>query len=118
MTKAEKEALDVRTMEEAEYAATELLRKSPDITVLVCYNDTLAIGATKAAKRLGIKVPDELSITGVGGIKIGEICSPSITTIKYPLVDMCDFAVQKVLNQVNLHPPLPVRTFPTELIFR
>lgn len=115
---SEREVLDIRDMEEAEFAAVDLLKKCPDITALLCYNDTLAIGAVKAAKGLGIKMPEELSITGVGGLKLGEVTTPSITTIKYPLVDMCDFAVQKVINQINLLPPLPVRTFPTELIIR
>jgi DNA-binding LacI/PurR family transcriptional regulator len=114
----EREISEIRTMEEAENAATELLRRCPEITTLLCYNDTQAIGAVKAAKRLGIKMPEELSITGVGGLKLGEISTPSITTIKYPLEEMCDFAVQKVINKINLLPLLPVRTFRTELIIR
>lgn len=112
------EVRDVRTMAEAEVAVQTLLRRRPDITALVCYNDILAIGALRAAVELGIKVPDQLSVVGNGDTELGRVCHPALTTLQYPIKDMCQEAILRLINKINQGPEMPIRTFPVELISR
>jgi len=62
-------------------ATKELLSKYPQITAVMCVNDTLAIGCNAAAGELGRRVPGDLSIFGVDGIECLRYFKPEITTV-------------------------------------
>lgn len=53
-------------------------------TALICANDVLAVGAALEAQSQGLKVPDDISITGFDDIEIASIISPSLTTVHVP----------------------------------
>ncbi|MBS3786097.1 MAG: LacI family DNA-binding transcriptional regulator, partial [Gammaproteobacteria bacterium] len=65
-------------------ACSELLRASPDITAIICGNDILAMGAIFECQRIGIKVPEDLSITGYDDIDIVADMTPGLTTVHVP----------------------------------
>lgn len=67
--------------EEAEKAAYSLLKDYPEITALFCASDLMAFGAIKGAKRLGRKVPKDLSVIGYDDIILSSYHSPALTTI-------------------------------------
>ena len=67
--------------------AHAMARKDRPPAVL-CGNDVLAAGALAKAKELGIKVPDEVSITGFDDIEIAEIADPALTTVHVPHREM------------------------------
>ncbi len=110
--------MNVRKLEEAEAGAETLLKRCPEVTVVVCYNDVIAIGALRAATELGIKVPDSLSVVGRGGIRLSWLCSPALTTLQYPIAEMARESVRRLVNAINKGPELPVRVFPVELVTR
>jgi DNA-binding LacI/PurR family transcriptional regulator len=68
-------------VEEGKAAIRALLTKHPEITAIMCTNDTLAIGASTEAKAIGLSIPDDLSIFGVDGIEYLQYHSPIITTV-------------------------------------
>ncbi|MFZ3106684.1 MAG: LacI family DNA-binding transcriptional regulator, partial [Candidatus Hydromicrobium sp.] len=61
-------------------AAQKILKEKALPTAIVCSNDLTAIGAMKAFKAGGIKVPDDISIIGLDNIALTEIVSPTLTT--------------------------------------
>ncbi|WP_439140620.1 LacI family DNA-binding transcriptional regulator [Planktotalea sp.] len=65
-------------------ALEQLLALSSDLSVIMCGNDVLAVGALLRAKQLGLKVPDDLSITGFDDIELAQIVSPLLTTVHVP----------------------------------
>ncbi|MDO6706249.1 MULTISPECIES: DNA-binding transcriptional regulator CytR [unclassified Photobacterium] len=65
-------------------AVTTLLSLPEPPTALLCHNDVMAIGAMQQAKRLGIKVPQDLSIVGFDDIQFAEYCDPPLTTVSQP----------------------------------
>lgn len=67
--------------EDGKSAAKKLLTKYPQISAIMCVNDTLAIGCNAAALELGKKIPDDLSIFGVDGIECLRYFKPEITTV-------------------------------------
>lgn len=83
-------------------AETELLLDGhPDITAIFATTDILAIGAMQAAHRLGIAVPEELSILGYDGIMESTITFPTLTTIRQPIHEMGELAARTLLTQIR-----------------
>ncbi len=56
----------------------------PRPTALVCDDDLLAAGACKAARRLGLRVPDDVSVTGFDDLSLATAVEPELTTVRLP----------------------------------
>ncbi|MFD0721979.1 LacI family DNA-binding transcriptional regulator [Streptomyces globosus] len=70
---------DARTAMEAALAAPG---ERP--TAVVCDDDLLAAGACKAARRLGLRVPEDLSVTGFDDLALATAVEPELTTVRLP----------------------------------
>lgn len=66
-------------------AAAQLLDHDPRITALICTSDILALGALDEARRRGLRVPQDLTITGFDGI--AQAVQAGITTVDQPILD-------------------------------
>ncbi|MCW7940917.1 LacI family transcriptional regulator [Streptomyces hygroscopicus] len=69
---------DARAAAEAALAAPEGLCP----TAVVCDDDKLAAGAYKAARRLGLRIPDDLSVTGLDDLALATALDPELTTVR------------------------------------
>ncbi|WP_330329576.1 LacI family transcriptional regulator [Streptomyces sp. NBC_00536] len=71
---------------DAARAATEAALATPQDrpTAIICDDDILAAGACKAARRLGLRVPDDLSVTGFDDLALATAVEPELTTISLP----------------------------------
>lgn len=89
------------------------------IDALVCACDTIAIGAMRAAKECGLRLPDDLAITGFDDIHFARDLDPSLTTIHVPKQLLGELAARKLIERIA-HPDLPpiVQTVPTTLVVR
>ncbi|GAA2394170.1 LacI family DNA-binding transcriptional regulator [Streptomyces glaucosporus] len=65
-------------------AARDLLAADPRPTALVCDDDLLAAGACKAARRLGLRVPEDVSVTGFDDLSLATALEPELTTVRLP----------------------------------
>lgn len=81
--------------------AEHLLRAHPEITALFATTDILAIGAMQTAHKLGIAVPDALSILGYDGIMESAITFPALTTVRQPIHEMGELAAQTLLTHIR-----------------
>ena len=63
---------------------TALLSARHKPTALLCGNDVLAVGAIYAAQSLGMRVPQDLAVIGIGDFKGSEAMHPALTTIRLP----------------------------------
>lgn len=61
----------------------------------------MAIGALKALRELGIRVPEEIAVVGIGGIPTGEYVEPPLTTVALPLKTMGEAAAQMLLCRIE-----------------
>lgn len=73
---------------EGREAAKKLLEKSDRPTAIVAMNDDMAVGVCDAAKELGFKIPDDISVTGFDNADIIQYVTPRITTVERPLQEM------------------------------
>lgn len=80
-------------------AALERLLDQPDPpTAVVASTDVLALGLLHAAHERGLRVPDQLSIAGFDDIAIAAYSVPALTTVRMPVREMVEQAIQVVLD--------------------
>src|SRR5690349_2433370 len=53
-------------------------------TAIVCVNDIMAVGALRELRERGIRVPQDVSVTGFDNVKLSEFCFPALTTVHIP----------------------------------
>ncbi|WP_031090936.1 LacI family DNA-binding transcriptional regulator [Streptomyces sp. NRRL WC-3549] len=75
-------ALDVRAGVEA--TETAMAGPGPLPTAIVCDDDILAAGACKAVRRRGLRVPDDISVTGFDDLALATAVEPELTTVRLP----------------------------------
>ena len=77
-------ATDADTLEGGRQAARILLARSPRPTALVCVNDVMAVGALREARARGLRVPEDLSVTGFDNVTLAQFAVPALTTVHIP----------------------------------
>jgi len=73
-------------------AGMRLLQRKQKPTAIFAANDDMAVGVLRAADQLGIRVPDELSVSGCDDITLAEQVHPPLTTIRQPFSAMAEQA--------------------------
>lgn len=88
-------------------AFEELMSQGRRPSVVMCGNDVLAAGALSRARTMGIRVPDDVSITGFDDIDIAEIVTPALTTVHVPHRAMGRGAARMLIAMRNGEDPGP-----------
>ncbi|MCG8348749.1 MAG: LacI family transcriptional regulator [Chloroflexales bacterium] len=94
--------------DEVSVATTKLLQRFPQVTALFCANDMAAISALTAARALGRRLPEELSVIGFDDIETAAHVTPALTTMRVDKATMGRLAVQLLLNRVESPESSPV----------
>lgn len=81
-----------------ELAAEKLLQADPRPTAIFAANDDMAVGVMRAANRLGIAIPDQLSVAGFDDIALARQVFPNLTTIRQPLAGMAELAARLLIR--------------------
>ncbi len=106
---------------EAGYAAARALTPGHVAALdgLVCACDTIAIGAMRAAKERGLRLPTDLAIAGFDNIPFSRDLDPPLTTVQVPKELMGELAARRLIERIN-HPEWPpiIQTVPTALVAR
>lgn len=63
-------------------AAKKILNAEPDTTAIFCFDDKMAIGAIRAAEKLGYHIPNDLSIIGFDDVELASYVKPSLSTVR------------------------------------
>lgn len=66
-------------------------------TVIACATDNIALGAMKALGQRGLKIPEDISVTGFGDYEIADVMG--LTTMRYPYEETGELAAQKILHK-------------------
>lgn len=91
----------INNTKNASIAAREALTSSPTPKVLLCMSDIIALAAMKVAKELGLRVPQDLQITGFDDIPEASRCEPSLTTICQQSIEKGRVAANLLLRAVK-----------------
>lgn len=79
----------------------QLLATKKTFTALVAYNDISAIGAIRALRDHGLRVPEDVSVIGFDDIQGAAYHTPSLTTVRQPLNSMGNTAARVLLQRIR-----------------
>ena len=96
----------------------KLLEQFPDMTAVFAASDALALGAISSAYKLGIKIPEELSIIGYDNLPMAEMAIPPLTTVAQPLEDMGMVAAEMLFMMMEQGARVESRIMPHSVIER
>jgi DNA-binding LacI/PurR family transcriptional regulator len=99
-------------------AMQQLLGLPSRPTGVFCYNDVTALGAMRAARAAGLRIPQDLSVVGFDDIDLAPYLEPPLTTIAQPKREMGEKAVQMVLDLLAGDKLVEDCVLPSRLIVR
>ena len=82
-------------------AARRLLARPERPTALFCISDVLALGAVQAARELGLRVPEDLSVVGFDDVEYAVMGHPRLTTVRQPCYELGRTAGELLLTQIQ-----------------
>ncbi|MEV5027411.1 LacI family DNA-binding transcriptional regulator [Paenibacillus sp. LPE1-1-1.1] len=81
--------------------ARQLISEENDFSAIFCSNDLIAIGTIKAFEEHGIDVPKDKAVVGFDDISMARLYRPALTTVKQPLEEIVDAALELLLEQID-----------------
>lgn len=104
------------TMEGGYEAMQRLLANMPDLTAVFAMSDVTALGAIRALRDSGRRVPEDVSVVGFDGIEMGQYLVPKLTTIQQPGVSIAERCVDILLRCILKQEPAMRVQIPFSLI--
>ncbi len=101
---SESERMEIRgdgQFEGGERAMAELLASDARVTGVVCHNDVTAIGAMRAIRAAGLRVPQEISVVGCDDIAAASWVVPALTTVAQQKAEMGRMAVEWLARAIE-----------------
>ena len=74
---------------------------SAGITGIVCASDPMALGAIRAARRAGKRVPADVSVIGFDDSALMNCTDPPLTTVRQPIEPMGRMVIELLVGQIN-----------------
>ena len=79
----------------------KLLKNAPDFSALFAFNDISALGAIRALREAGRRIPEDVSVIGFDDIQSAAYQNPGLTTIRQPLRQMGVTAAETLVQRIN-----------------
>jgi len=98
-------------------SARELIQRERP-TAIFAASDQMAFGAVRAAKELGLRVPDDLSVVGFDNIPFSSYFDPPLTTVEIPKYPMGAAAMEMLVNLISKKNAERFRWFHTQFLIR
>lgn len=100
-------------------AARDLLSQRMRPDALMCFNDEIALGAFLAAEEAGLRVPDDIAITGWDDVMAARFVRPALTTVRQPVRALGAEAARALDQRITGARTKAVHTvLPTALVIR
>ena len=98
-----------------------LLKRCPELTALFCVSDVMAMGAIRAIRDLGRRVPEDVSVVGYDGIPLSRFSVPRLTTVRQDTQRLAERGVDLLLGNLQrqrppVHDLVPFQLIPGESV--
>ena len=87
-------------------------------TAVIATNDVFAVGAMMACREAGVRIPEDVSITGVDNTDLGATQTPALTSVRTPITEIGAAAAAQVIARLEGEPYVAFQTLPFELVER
>lgn len=105
------------SMADAYNAADRLLNRNPDLTAIFALSDVIAIGAIRAIKDRGLRVPEDISVIGYDGIASANFSVPRLATIQQDTRKLAERGTDILLRNIERSPRPIHEVVPFRLIY-
>jgi len=105
-------------IEQGAVAFQQIMQATPRPTAVICGNDVLAVGAMRAARELGISVPEDVSITGFDDMELAKVAYPPLSTVHVPHGEMGRRAALALASHLKNGEPLESVKLETRVVLR
>jgi LacI family transcriptional regulator len=78
-----------------------LLSNPAPPTAIFASNDEMAVGAINAAREMGLRVPEDVSVAGFDDSILATRITPTLTTIRRPVREMAQLATSKLIASID-----------------
>lgn len=108
------------TQEAGYQSALAVLQSGVRPTAIIGSNDYCAMGVLKMLREQGLRVPQDVSVSGFDDISSARFTSPPLTTLRVPLEEIGTMAVERLIDRVHGRDPIGSRRLrlPVDLIVR
>lgn len=96
-------------------AVSRRLRQGADFTALFAIADSMAIGAMRALRDAGRRVPEDCSVIAIDGLELSAYIEPPLTTLCQPMEEMGQRSAQILLGLIHGHGAHCCEVLPTQL---
>lgn len=93
----------------------ELMKENVEFTAVFAVTDIFALGVIRALSDEGIRIPEDVSVLGFDGIKLGDYTVPRLTTIQQPVDEMVEASVNMIIEMIEHGKPGEDKYFDTHL---
>ena len=106
------------TMEDGYEVAESLLNKNPRPTAIFAFSDFVSFGVMKAIRKVGLKVPEDISVVGYDDNQFASCSETPLTTIHIPKEELGINAAKVLKEQFDANQPIKKVELPVDLIVR
>ena len=111
--------IDRYTMESGYAMMRQLLEQENTPSAIVACSDPIAIGAMRAIKEKGYRIPEDISIVSFDDIEDAKYCDPPLTTVHAPALELGKYGAMLLLNLIEKRVDLPFQMLlPCTLVVR
>jgi DNA-binding LacI/PurR family transcriptional regulator len=71
------------------------------VTAIVCASDLMALGAIRAIRRAGLRVPEDVSVVGYDDSALMNCTEPALTTVRQPIESMGRMVIELLIRQIS-----------------
>ncbi|WFQ78831.1 DNA-binding transcriptional regulator CytR [Xenorhabdus sp. SF857] len=89
------------THENGATLAETLLNLPEPPSAIFCHSDVMALGAMWQAKKMGLKLPEDLSVVGFDNLNLAQYCEPALTTVEHPRYEIGYHSTLLLLEQLQ-----------------
>lgn len=104
---ANKWDIDYDLVEECDFTAVSAYNAAKRLfsktmpNAIICASDLIAIGVMRFALEKKIRIPEDVAIAGYDNIELSRLVTPSLTTVKEPIKQMAETAVNLLIKKIN-----------------
>ena len=92
------------------------IKKRP--TAIIATNDVFAVGAMQACREAGVRIPQDMSITGVDNTDLGATQTPGLTSVRTPIIEIGQAVALQLIARLEGKPAELFQQLPFELVLR
>jgi LacI family transcriptional regulator len=89
------------TLGAAEEAMGNILKRKKRPTAVLATNDVMAVGAMVACRNAGVRIPEDISITGIDNTDLGATQVPGLTSVRTPIVEIGTAAAEQLIARLE-----------------